>query len=149
MIEQLIVIAVFAICAAACISILTNAYFNARDSRDISNALFAGESVADSFKAYSGDFQRAAEIAGGKLESVNGSEAVVVFFDRHWNASVEGEAVYVLRLAAVQLGSGLLEGSQPNPRLLEAHLTVSRVDGNQLVSFPVVSRLGLSGGDTA
>jgi len=130
LIEQLIVIAVFAICAAACITILTNAYSNARDSRDISNALLAAESASESFKAVSGDFGSIARILGGSVLTAGGADTVIVYYDRSWQVSTESDAHYMLRLVR--------GGSQPPPsRLLTGELTVERIDGAQLVTFPL------------
>ena len=133
LIEQLIVIAVFAICAAACISILTNAYFMARDSRDISNALFAAESVAETFKAVSADFDQAAEISGGISAREGTAESLKVFFDNYWAVSSEQDAKFILELIPN-------DTSIQNSRLRTTQLTVSRTCGDQLVTFPVAVR---------
>ena len=133
LIEQLIVIAVFAICAAACISILAHSYFLARDSRDVSNALLVGETVAESFKAVSGDFQLAAELSGGSVGDVDGSQSIVVFYDDSWQVSNESAAEYVLRLTQD-------DGAARSSRLLAGELTVSRISGDELVAFPVALR---------
>ncbi|MCL2226516.1 MAG: hypothetical protein FWB97_02660 [Oscillospiraceae bacterium] len=133
LIEQLIVIAIFAICAAVCISIFANAYFMARDSRDISNALLAAESVAESFKAVSGDFLSAADISGGWAETVDGADAIIVFFDSNWRVSDESEAQYILRLVR--------DNPPKHTGLLTSELTVSRTGGGNLVTFPVAVRL--------
>ncbi|MCL2366007.1 MAG: hypothetical protein FWC75_03045 [Oscillospiraceae bacterium] len=129
LIEQLIVIAVFAICAAACISILANAYFLARDSRDISNALLAAESVAETVRATSGDFDLAAQI-GGWPESFTerGTQARLVFFDSNWQMSDFSDAEYILRL---------IDSSSLNPHLLSFEISVSRTTGDELVTFPL------------
>ena len=134
LIEQLIVIAVFAICAAACISILTNAFFMARDSRDISNALLVGESVAESFKAASGDFDRAAQLSGASTVRIDGTEAIIMFFDSHWQVSTESEAEYVLHLKPDN-------HSTQNPNLLTTSLTVTRISGDNLITFPLAVRI--------
>ena len=96
LIEQLIVIAVFAMCAAACARILTAAHFNATDSRDIGNAILQAENGAESFKAVSGDFETFAVIMGGTFDRAGG--IVTVFFDNRWQVSSEADADYVLLL---------------------------------------------------
>ncbi|MCL2201817.1 MAG: hypothetical protein FWB75_07605 [Oscillospiraceae bacterium] len=145
LIEQLIVIAVFAICATACISILTNAYFQARDSRDISNALLAAESVAESFKAVSGDFDTAAEISGGQAELLDGGyRAITVFFDSNWQVSSETAAEYILRLTGNHSAPPPAVPT-PTPLLTTTTLTVNRISGDELVSFPVAVRLPIGG----
>ena len=64
LIEQLIVIAVFAISAAACITILTSAYFTSVESRDIKNAILVAENVAETFKATNGSPESIAGLLG-------------------------------------------------------------------------------------
>lgn len=135
LIEQLIVVAVFAICAMACVRILTTAYFYTRDSMDISHALVAAENAAESFKAVSGNIQKTADFIGGDIGYIEGSEAVIVHFDSNWHTSNIDKAHYVLHLVRN-------DESNLNPRLTSSHLSVSRLTGNEevLVSFEVVSR---------
>ena len=102
LIEQLIVIAVFAICAAACVKILTSAYFTANESRDTSNAILIAENGAEVFKAVSGDLGRTAEILGGVPANVDGSDAAVVYYDNHWRNCGEENAVF--RRAELRFG---------------------------------------------
>jgi len=130
LIEQLIVIAVFAICATACIRIVTNAYFYAIDSRDVSNALIIAESAADTIKAVAGDYNRAAELLGGFAESVDGAVSLYVYFDEGWQAGQEKDAHYVLRLNYDWSPDNLLP-------LYVFELSVEKVSGEELVSFPV------------
>ena len=130
LIEQLIVIAVFAICATACVKIVTSAYFYAIDSRDVSNAIFAAESGADSFKSVSGDFGEAAVLLGGFTENRDGSVVLVVYYDDKWQVSGKESAQYVLNLA------GKPSGTLPS-RLFNGELSIARTDGDELVSIPV------------
>ncbi|MCL2391499.1 MAG: hypothetical protein FWC66_02675 [Oscillospiraceae bacterium] len=134
LIEQLIVIAVFAICAAACISILANAFFLARDSRDVSNALLVAERVAESFKAFAGDFEKTAEMSGGTRAVLeDGSEVVLVFINEQWQVSDEADAHFFLKL------SGDYDFALSN--LLSSELSVVRMaTGESLVAFPVAVR---------
>jgi len=88
LIEQLIVVAVFAICAAACISIMVAAYFNANESRSISNALVRAESAAEVFKATSGDVDSIADILGSDVSWVMSIDSehttITVHYDSQW-----------------------------------------------------------------
>ena len=130
LIEQLIVTAVFAICATACIRIVTNAYFFAVDTRDVSNALLAAESGADSFKAVYGDFGKAATLLGGFVDNRDGAAVLVVYYDERWQVSGEDAANYVLFLTHEQ--------SEPLSSLLfTGRLSVGKVAGGELVSIPV------------
>jgi len=130
LIEQLIVIAVFAICATACIRIVTNAYFFAIDSRDVSNALIVAESGADTFKAVAGDFQKAAELLGGVSESIGSGMIIAVFYDDKWQLSQEEDAHYILQLIYDWSPQDFLP-------LYEVELSVAKISGDELIAFPV------------
>jgi len=137
LIEQLIVVAVFAICAVACISILTSSFFFAHDSSDTSRALIEAQSSAEIFKATNGDFQAVADMMGGTLSFDDSNEVSVnVFFDRHWQVvSYEQTGGFVLRL---EKDETFAETSAVSPVM--AQLSVSRALGYSLISFPVAAR---------
>ena len=135
LIEQLIVIAVFAICATACVRILTNAYFYAVDSRDVSNALIVAQSAADTFKATEGSAGKTATLLGvGRLvefaENFDGTFDLVVRYNEKWQVCEIDDARYILHLAGGPSGGS-------TSRLLSGELSVSKVGGGELVSFPV------------
>ena len=136
LIEQLIVVAVFAICAAACVRIITSAYYTARESRDVNNAIHVAESGAESYKAVGGDVGKAAAVMGGKTGSVNGASAALVYYNSKWSVCAESDAdaQYVLRMTS---------GTQDSrtPRLMSGELTVERLDGegDTLISFAIAA----------
>ena len=139
LIEQLIVTAVFAICAAACISILTAAYFYATDSQSSGNAILKAESAAEIFKATGGDIIVTAEILGGAAETTgagqSGAVYATVYYNHSWHISNESNASFVLRISAAgtsypSLGIILSSGD----------ITVERITGEQLVAFPIAAR---------
>jgi len=148
LIEQLIVIAVFAICAAACISILTAAYFYTVDSKATDNALIKAQSAAEIFKATGGDFGAMTSILGGaKAQEADEAEeadmpltivvsSMVVFYDSDWRSCGFDDAVYLLSLTVdspEQFGSEL--------SLATGLITVSKVSGGELISFPLAARV--------
>lgn len=98
LIEQLIVIAVFAVCAAVCVKIFTESFIIADTSADMNNAVLAAESGAECFKAVPGDIAASAELLGG---AVDGGDAVV-YYDGDWRVSGEPDALYILRLSPTQ-----------------------------------------------
>ena len=132
LIEQLIVIAVFAVCAAACVKILTDAYFTTNHSKDVSNALLAAENSAESFKAAGGDLSQVARILGGDASTLNGAPVVIVYFDKQWSAcgDVSG-ASYVLRLTVSQGNSSSLQSGD---------ISVEKLTGEELVALTVTAR---------
>jgi type II secretory pathway pseudopilin PulG len=133
LIEQLIVIAVFAICAAACARILTSAYFSAKDARDLSNAILAAESSAEIFKASYGDFGKVAELMGGVSGVVDGSAVAVVYFDDSWHVCAVDEAYYQLVLICGAGTAPLLSGDLSVENLLT---------GEEILAFTVYVRAG-------
>ena len=132
LIEQLIVIAVFAVSAAACTGILTSAYFTAMDSRDTSRAILAAENGAESFKATGGDLGKTAQILGGTSGRVDGEAAAIVYFDKQWQTSSEEDAMYRM----------LLTGVVPDTELdlLIGDLFVEKLTGELLIAFPIAVR---------
>jgi len=138
LIEQLIVVAVFAICAVACVRILTAAYFTSRDTRDVSHAIIVAETAAESFKAVSGDFNRTASIIGGSFSNLDGYDAVIVYFDSGWHlidSSNAEQAYYVLHLISN-------DNDSDSSRIHAGQVTVSRLhyDDDILIDFEVVAR---------
>ena len=133
LIEQLIVVAVFAICSAACVRILTSAYTTARDSRDISNAVLIAESAAESYKAFSGDIGKVAEILGGVNGKVDSTGAAIVYYDKHWRVCGTDDAFYAFHLFKGQ------PDAQPSPFLMSGEILVERLSGEQLVTFKIAA----------
>jgi len=135
LIEQLIVIAVFAICAVACISILTSAYFTANDSKATSHAILVAESGAEVFKATGGDFAAVADIMGGfTKQGDSGSAVVAVYYDSSWQVSSEANADYLLNLVVDA------PGNANDSTLVTGELSVEKVTGEELVAFSVAAR---------
>ena len=112
LIEHIIVIAVFAICAAACARIFTSAYFQSKESKDLRYAMIAAENCAESYKATGGDLGQVARIIGGATGTADGSEAAIVHYDSRWLVTGEADASYRLVIAneAQRSGSALLIG---------------------------------------
>ena len=144
LIEQLIVIAVFAICAVACISILAAAYFNANDSGAVSNALLKAESGAEVFKATGGDLFATGDIIGnpdsagyGAFRLETGPSKLGIFYNKDWQLCEPGDASFILSIVTDANGS-----NTSDLQLITGTLTVERITGEELVAFPVVARRG-------
>ena len=137
LIEQLIVIAVFAVCAVTCINILVSAYSNANNTRSISHAILKAESGAEVFKATGGDYEKMADIMHGFIptsgEDTHGA-ALIVYYDDIWQISDLDNATYILYVVA------------DTPRtmgdftLSRGTLTVSRLTGDELITLAISSR---------
>lgn len=116
LVEQLIVIAVFALCAVACISILTASFFMARDSKDTANALIIAQNCAETLKA-----------PGSSL-----SFGFMVYYDKDWKAIRTSEsAAFVLTISGdVSLHDG-------DSFFYDGTVAVNKINGESLVSLPV------------
>ncbi|MCL1819819.1 MAG: hypothetical protein FWG36_04075 [Oscillospiraceae bacterium] len=90
LLEQLIVILVFALCAAACVRVFVFSYTTANNTRDTSNALLIAESAAEAFKFTGGDIGRTTSILSGAAGSGE------IHYDGDWKPSAKSEAVYSL-----------------------------------------------------
>ena len=138
LIEQLIVIAVFAVCAVACISILTASYFYANDSNAVSHAIVKAESGAEVFKATGSDFGAAADILGGLNTSdsigAGGVSVIAVYYDSSWQISNNENASYTMNLIIEQA-----QGEQDFD-VITGRITVKRTTGEELISLNVAAR---------
>jgi len=132
LIEQLIVIAVFAICAVACVSILSAAYFNTNDSNSTRHAILKAESSAEVFKATGGDFSVVANTMGGIVkQGDSGTAIIVVYYNSLWQNCEEEDASYVLTIEVDAMW---------NPYDFEfstADLSVGKITGEELVAMEV------------
>jgi type II secretory pathway pseudopilin PulG len=139
LIEQLIVIAVFAICAAACISILTASFFYATDAQAAGNAILKAETAAELYKATGGDVHMIAGFLGGVVESGGdahpGTIYAAIYYNQAWQISNEATASFVLRIKSAGT-SYALHGI----RLESGGITVEKITGEKFVDFPIAAR---------
>ena len=133
--EQLIVIGVFAICASACVWILTTSYMTAKDSRDLSFAMLAAESAAETYKAAGGDIAKVSDILGGSVALVDDAETLYLFYNSDWHDCTSEDAVYMLRLAGTPADA-------ESALLRIGMLSVLRISagGDEILSFSLAAR---------
>ena len=122
--EQLVVILVFAVCSAVCVTIFVESYQTERRALDKNYALLAAGSGAECYKASGGDARKAAERLSGF--AVFAGEAAAVYYDEDWNPCGEAGASFVLRFTP----------GAP----LRAEITVGKADGEELVALTVAAR---------
>ena len=131
--EQIIVITVFAICAAACVKIFVVSFLITVDSVDIRNALHAAESAAETYKSTNGDTGRTVRILSNEFGYYSDS-TVSMYYDRNWRPTDSDNAYFVLHLVKQNAGA---------PVVL-SDVTVSRKEPGgvltELVSLPVAVR---------
>ena len=129
LIEQLIVITVFAVCATVCVSIFVDSYLMANYTRDINHALAAAKGGAECFKAY-GDPRKTAAVLGGDDGSGDATDGVV-YYDAGWRVCGAAEAAYALRLRP---------GSDEVLPLSLCQLSVEKISGEEIIGFTVAVR---------
>ena len=144
LIEQLIVVAVFAISAAACITILASAYFTSVEMRDLRKAILVAENVAETFKATNGSTFSVAIVLGGEDKIVtksNGEDLVTtVYYDCDWQVTYISNATYKLELTQT-----IATPNKPHT-VVSGGLVVSKLTGEEIIAFPIAAR-ELRGGD--
>ena len=131
--EQIVVITVFAICAAVCVNIIVTSYLMTMEAVDTKNALITAESAAESFKATGGDTRRTTEILSESISSYFSDNAILIYYDNNWKPSGEAQAYFVLQLIK----------NDADPRVIFGDITISNKEtGNELISLPVAVRRG-------
>ncbi|MCL2046855.1 MAG: hypothetical protein FWG88_10790 [Oscillospiraceae bacterium] len=135
--EQLIVIGTFALCAAACVRIFASSYFMAVEARDLSYGIRVAESGAECYKAVSGDLVIAADILGGKIVDLDEHLQAVIFYDKDWELCDENDetASYALKLIGER-------ESHDGMDFIQGSLVVSKLSGDDIISFPISTRYG-------
>ena len=81
MIELLIAVGVFTLCAAVCVGLFVRSEVMSRESADLTRMTAEARNVVECWKASGGDFERAAELCGGS----GGTSALTVQYDADWN----------------------------------------------------------------
>ena len=133
LIEQMIVIAIFAVCAAVCVKILVVSYLITVDAVDTRNALSVAESAAESFKAFEGDTGRIFDVLGEYGSGRFADDTVTIFYDSSWGLTNETGASFVLRLSK--------RDAEIGDAVIFADVMVDRIDqDDQLINLAVASR---------
>jgi len=132
--EQVIVIAVFAFSAAICVYILVASHNLTRDAIDTRYALMAAESAAEVYRAFDGEPAQVASILAG-TNGFYSDSIVIIYFDGDWQPVAQGIGNFVLQMA--------LERHANHVQL--ADISVSRVANafgeiDELVRFQVAAR---------
>ena len=79
--ELVIVIFFFSICAAICVNVFGSAQQMAKESDNLSKAVIEARSAASCYKAAEGDLRETALLLGGVMQDCQPS----IFYDKHWN----------------------------------------------------------------
>ncbi len=85
--ELVIVIFFFSICAAICVNMFGSAQQMANDSENLSRAVVEARSAASCYKATDGDLEKTARL----LDGVQLGDSAAVYFDEAWNKIADSE----------------------------------------------------------
>ena len=142
LIEQLIVITIFAVCAAICVKIFISSFLTANETRDMNHALIIARNAAECYKVY-GDPGKTAAVLSGR-EHALGVPYAAVFYDAGWRVSEAAEAAYVLRLTCRGGNLPPVIGNMPPAAgaagLLLCEISVEKITGEKLIGFTVAAR---------
>ena len=130
LIEQIVAVAVFSVCAAVCVSIFINAFLMAHDARDTGYGLIVARNTAEAFKV-TGAAEETLDFIRGHADGTS-----AVYFGNDWRIVSRESAAYVLRLRYAELVSEYDIGHL----LTLSYLTVERICGESIVSFTVAAR---------
>lgn len=98
LIELIVAVGVFSLCAAVCLSLFASAKRMTAESAALNSAALSAQSAAECFKAESGDLARCAAILGA--ETAENGTVLRVYYDERWQAAGASRAAYVLTLSA-------------------------------------------------
>ncbi|MCL2168457.1 MAG: hypothetical protein FWB74_00360 [Defluviitaleaceae bacterium] len=113
LIEQIVVIVVFAICAAVCVFIIAMSYLMTVDAVDTRNALTVAETIAENFKA----------VQGAEHYSEH------LFFDSNWLFVAQEDAEFLLTFSRREC-----------EWLVYADIAVYRIGGERLLELTAATR---------
>lgn len=130
--ELIIVLMFFSLCAATCMQIFANAKVKTDYSRDLTNAAFTAESVAEVYKALDGDLEATASKCDGEAVS---DGVIEIYYDKDWNPTAQDGAVYVMTVTETETED-----------IEKAFIEVDDVEGENI--FDIVSTV-LASADTA
>ena len=122
--EQAIMILVFAFAAALCMQAFVKADSLSKGLEARDRAVNISQTVAETVKALDGDLGLAAKALGGAVRD----EELLLYYNKEWIAVEETEAVYRLRLVCVETGR----------YLTKSEISVEALkDGEELFRLPV------------
>lgn len=129
--EQLIAILVFAICAAVCVRLFAASYIMSEESKNMNSALIIAKNGAECYKSTFGNAEKTALILGGVCED----NAVRVYYDKDRQACKEFDGVYVLNIRRQNAGDA-------PPALFFGDISVEKNRGEEILTFTAAARGG-------
>lgn len=122
--EQLIMLLVFALAAALCLQIFVLSGQVSADCRMRSHGITVAQNAAEALKASGGDLEQCAVICGGSWDA----DSWQIPFDDNWQVTGEETAQFLLQVTLAE---------EEIPLLGTAQITVETINGESLVGFSV------------
>lgn len=110
--EQLVMILVFALTAALCLQIFVVSNTLSVDGEVRSGAVAAVQNAAESLKICSGSFERMAQISGGEAQK----DSWRIGYDELWQEVPLAQAEYTVEASRVEMDQPLLGGADVSAR---------------------------------
>ena len=102
--EQLVMVLVFALAAALCVRAFALADSQSKQLETCDRALLEAQNAAETLKSCGGDYREAAELCRGNWDGTT----MQIFYDENWQAAEEETAVYTLAVTPAESGNTLL-----------------------------------------
>lgn len=125
--ELVIIILIFAICCAICLSLFTASRRISIEAQDLSYASVQAQSVAESLKSCRGNLGALPSL----VEGIQGDAAVLVYYDTDWQVTQNSnEAVYTIEVSTA-LQTNMLRGK-----------VIVYKQGENIYELPITQYLG-------
>ena len=124
MMEQLVMVLVFALAAALCLQVFVLSDKTSRRNEARDRAVLEAQNTAEELKSLRGDFAQAAELYGGTFDGQTWGRS----YNTDWEREDDSEAAY--HILAIRTDNG-------DPLLGCAEVTVFTAEGDLLFSLPV------------
>ena len=129
MMEQVIMLLVFALAAGLCLQAFVAANQTSKTYAARDRAATAAQSAAETLKATTGNYEEAADLLGGILWEGN----LTVYYDENWRLSDAPDIAYVVTAPPADLSQ---------PFLAQTTVTVTDADLEPLFSLPICWQTG-------
>ncbi len=137
--ELMIVILMFSLCAAVCLSLFGASRTMADDSDNLNHAVILSKSAASCYKAANGDLAATAQLMYGAEAEGNVVDTIVFYYDEQWCRTEElPEDGFYLQVQNQSEAADLLQ---------EAMIIVCRADQTQIFQLPVKKAVFDMGGE--
>lgn len=106
--EQMVMIAVFALAAALCLQVFVLSHTLSVDGANRDRAVTAVQNMAEALKLCRGDYEAAAQLLGGETAE----EGLCIRYDEKWQQTSRGQEAFSVQACALEQNSAALGGAR-------------------------------------